>query len=205
VKGLWRLTQQGRVPMSLVRSSAPGSPQVLPAVPDLETLYREHAGTVARWVAHLGGPRVDVDDLVHEIFLVAGRRLPEFRSEAKVTTWLYRITERVVRGARRKQKVRRWLKHARRWDVEAALVPAHPTPVEELERRQARETVYGVLDRLPEKYRRVLILFEMEEMSGEEIAALTGIKLATVWVRLHRGRAQFLAELRREDGGRPCQ
>jgi len=46
---------------------------------DLETLYRTHAPTVARWVARLAGPLVDVDDLVHEIFLVVRRRLPEFR------------------------------------------------------------------------------------------------------------------------------
>jgi len=109
----------------------------------------------------------------------------------------------VVRDTRRKQRVRRWLGQTRRADVAQALASSHLTPVEELERRQARETVYRALDRLGEKYRRVLILFEMEEMSGEEIAALTGLKVATVWVHLHRGRAQFLAELRREDGGCP--
>jgi DNA-directed RNA polymerase specialized sigma24 family protein len=43
----------------------------------------------------------------------------------------------------------------------------------------------------------VIILFELEELSGEEIAALTGLKLATVWVHLHRGRERFLTELRR--------
>ena len=52
-----------------------------------------------------------------------------------------------------------------------------------------------------EKYRSLLILFELEGMSGEEIAALTGIKLATIWVRLRRGRLLFLAELERDGGG----
>ena len=44
---------------------------------------------------------------------------------------------------------------------------------------------------MPDKYRQVLILFELEEMSGEDIAALTGLKVATVWVRLHRARQHF--------------
>jgi RNA polymerase sigma-70 factor (ECF subfamily) len=168
--------------------------------PSLDAVYREHAQTVARWIAHLGGPRLDVDDAVHEVFLVVGRRLPEFRGDAKVTTWLYRITERVVLKARRRERVRRWLDVVRRGDVEESLAPPRPSPVEELERLQSRETVYVVLDRLAEKYRRVLVLFELEELSGEEIATLTGTKLATVWVHLHRARALFLAEMQRELG-----
>jgi DNA-directed RNA polymerase specialized sigma24 family protein len=50
---------------------------------------------------------------------------------------------------------------------------------------------------MPDKYRTAIILFELEELSGEEIAALTGLKLATVWVHLHRARARFLDEVRR--------
>jgi RNA polymerase sigma-70 factor (ECF subfamily) len=172
------------------------------APPSLAGVYRAHAATVARWAAHLGGPRLDVDDAVHEVFLVVGKRLPEFRGDAKLTTWLYRITERVVRGGRRRERVRRWLTFVRRGDVEQSLSPPRLTPVEELEQRQSRDTVYRILDRLAEKYRRVLVLFELEELSGEEIAALTGVKLATVWVHLHRARALFLAEMNREDGGR---
>lgn len=174
--------------------------RVATEAPSLDALYRAHAAAVARWAAHLGGPRVDVEDAVHEVFLVVGKRLSEFRGDAKVTTWLYRITERVVRGARRRERLRRWLDLVRRGDVEQSLSPARPSPIEELERRQSRATVYKVLDRLADKYRRVLILFELEELSGGEIAALTGVKVATVWVHLHRARALFLAEMNRELG-----
>ncbi len=172
-----------------------------PAAIDLDEVYRSHAGRVARWVGHLGGPTADVDDLVHEIFLVADRRLPDFRGDAKLTTWLYGITERVVRGRRRNDRIRRWLGQTRRADMERALSPTQLTPIEELERRRAAATVYRILDRLSEKYREVLILFELEGASGEEIAALTGRKLATVWVHLHRARTRFLEELTNETGG----
>jgi RNA polymerase sigma-70 factor, ECF subfamily len=201
VKGWRRVAPQGVLVTFTLRADKTHPDGDEAGAPSLDALYRAHAPTVARWVAHLGGPRVDVDDTVHEIFLVAGRRLPEFRGEARVTTWLYRITERVVWGSRRRDRLRRWLDVVRRTDVEQFLSPPRPTPVEELEQRQARETVYRILERLAEKYRRVLVLFELEELSGEEIAALTGIKLPTVWVHLHRARALFLAEMKREPGG----
>jgi RNA polymerase sigma-70 factor, ECF subfamily len=185
-------------------SSDPNAPAAAPAGPfDLDEVYRTHAARVARWVGHLGGPNADVDDLVHEIFLVADRRLPDFRGDAKLTTWLYRITERVVRGRRRNERIRRWLAQVRRADVQRALSPTQLTPIEELERRHNVDTVYRILNRLPDKYREVLILFELEGASGEEIAALTGRKLATVWVHLHRARARFLEEMTVETGEGP--
>jgi RNA polymerase sigma-70 factor (ECF subfamily) len=173
------------------------------AVSDLDSLYRAHASTVARWASRLAGPDTDVEDLVHEIFLVAGRRLPEFRGDAKVTTWLYRITERVALDGRRKDRFRRWFARARAVEIEHSFSPSQPTPLDALERRQAAESVYRILDRLPDKYRTVLILFELEELSGEEIAALTGLKPATVWVQLHRARTRFLGEMKRALGREP--
>jgi len=166
--------------------------------PEFTVLYRTHAKQVARWVRHIGGPLLDVDDLVQDIFLVVRRRLPAYRGDGQISTWLYRITSNVVRAARRRERLRRMWPRERRAEVERTLGRAHLTPVEDLERRQASQLVYRMLDRLPEKYRSVVILFELEEMSGDEIAALTGLKVATVWVRLHRGRAQFLREVQRE-------
>jgi RNA polymerase sigma-70 factor, ECF subfamily len=169
----------------------------------LDAIYRAHAGTVARWAAKLAGPGCDAEDLVHEVFLVVRCRLPEFRGDAKVTTWLYRITERVALQSRRRERFRRWFDSARRLEIEDAIAPSRLTPVDRLEHRQSREACYRVLDKMPDKYRTVLILFELEELSGEEIAALTGQKLATVWVHLHRARARFLAEVRRMAGRDP--
>jgi len=174
-----------------------------PPIPaDLDAAYREHARRVARWAAHLAGPGLDVEDLVHEVFLVVQRRLSDFRGDAAFTTWLYRITERVVGDARRKERVRRWLKTTRWRDVVRAVAPAHLAPVDEIERRHDIARVYQAFDRLPDRYRTLLVLFELEGLTGEEIAALTGVKLATVWVRLHRARARFLTALGGNKGDR---
>ena len=180
--------------------------------PDFDVLYREHAATVARWAARIGAPGMDVDDIVQEVFLVVNRRLGEFRGDAKISTWLFRITENTVRNWRRKQHVRRLLRRGDDDSLAADVPSLRPTPVEEIEHRQNADAVYRILDRMPERYRTVIILFEIEEMSTEQIAELLAMKAGTVRVWLHRARADFLrlqgkeerrraAELERPQGG----
>ena len=162
---------------------------------DLAELYRVYAPAVARWAARLGGPSADLEDLVHEVFVIAERKLPGFRGDGSLSTWLYRITENVVRHQRRKNRLFSWLLG----DEATAKQPAEtPLPDEALERKRSVELVYAILDRMSEKYRVVLILHEIEGLSGPEIAELRGVKPATVWVQLHRARALFLAELEKE-------
>jgi RNA polymerase sigma-70 factor (ECF subfamily) len=167
----------------------------------LSALYRAHAQTVARFAQRLGGPTVDVEDVVQEVFLVVHRQLSDFRGEAQVTTWLYRITENVVRHRRRKERWRRWLGGTSE-EVAGRAASSRPTPVEDLERREASRIVYRVLDTMSERYRTLIILFELDGLSGEEIAELTGQRVQTVWVALHRAREQFLARLAKLEGSR---
>jgi RNA polymerase sigma-70 factor (ECF subfamily) len=159
---------------------------------DIDTLYRQHAATVARWAARLGGPSIDVDDVVQEVFLAARRRLRTLGGPAKVTTWLFRATQRVVLAARRKVRRRRWLSRMPP-DLAPAMPRPRPTPLEAVEREEVAAAVYALLDRLSERQRRVLILFEMEGMSTEEIATLTGARPVSVRVQLHRARERFTA------------
>jgi RNA polymerase sigma-70 factor (ECF subfamily) len=183
--------------MRYARREAPETaPPLLAASPlGLASLYEAHADVVERWVARLGGPDLDAEDVVQEVFLVVQRRLPEWRGDAKITSWLYRITERVVHRQRRKQRVRRWLRGLA-GDFAADLPADRLSPVEELQRKHAVRTVYRALEALDRKQRATLILFEIEGLSGEEIAALTGIKVGTVWVQLHRARARLVRRLR---------
>jgi RNA polymerase sigma-70 factor (ECF subfamily) len=160
----------------------------------IEEIYDRYAPQVERWVRRLAGPWLDAEDLLHDIFLIVMRRRHEFRGEAKITTWLFRITEQVVRWRRRKDAWRRFLWGAHGQTVAQACAPV-PTPVEEVERREAHVRLYAALDRMPERYRTALVLFALEGLSGEEIAALTGTEANTVWVRLHRARAKLAALL----------
>jgi RNA polymerase sigma-70 factor (ECF subfamily) len=164
------------------------SPRLDPETRDLESIYRVYAADVSRWARRLRGPQGDVDDVLSEVFLVAQRRLPEFRGEARIGTWLYAITVRVVQEQRRKERWRRWLRLDRLFP---AGPPAPPTPLEAFESRRATEITYRLLEELPEAERSALILFELEGLSGDEIAAVTGEPVGTIWVRLHRARTHF--------------
>jgi RNA polymerase sigma-70 factor (ECF subfamily) len=157
----------------------------------VEALFRAHARLVARWAARLGGPALEVEDVVQEVFLIAQQRLHTFNGTSQPTTWLYAITQNVVRHRRRRERVRRMFSLATERAARGLLEGRGPG-VGELERREATRILYRLIDRLGEKYRDVFILFELEGMSGEDIAALTGINPTTVRVRLHRARALFL-------------
>ena len=80
---------------------------------------------------------------------------------------------------------------------------ARPTPGEALERDREIRQVYRVLDRLPERQRRVLVLFELDGLSTPEIAELVGAQVGTVRVWLFRARARFLEEHQRLFGRDP--
>jgi RNA polymerase sigma-70 factor (ECF subfamily) len=161
---------------------------------DIAAVYRSHGAAVARWAARLAGPDLEAEDVVQEVFMIAQRKLAGFRGEASPARWLYRITERVVSHRRRSERWRRWL--AGTPERVAADVPAPgATPLEVVQRQQAAALFYRALDGMPENHRAAFILFELEEMSGAEIAALKGVRVATVWVWLHRARAHFLARL----------
>ena len=69
------------------------------------------------------------------------------------------------------------------------------TALDELERREQNARLYTALDRLPHADRTVLILYELEGMSGQDVADLVGIGVNAVWVRLFRARAKLLAAL----------
>jgi RNA polymerase sigma-70 factor (ECF subfamily) len=160
----------------------------------LGVLYRDHADRVACWVARLGGPACDVDDLVQEVFLRVHRLLPGFRGDADVATWLYRITANVVRSRRRRDRVRSFLLRAFGAQEDTLRRPP-ATPVDQMEDREAAALVYTVLDDLREADRTVMILADLEGCSAQEIARLHGIKPGAVWVRLHRARRRFAERL----------
>jgi RNA polymerase sigma-70 factor, ECF subfamily len=161
---------------------------------EFDAVYKVHAQTVARWAARLGGPGVDVEDITQEVFLVADRRLSEFRHDSEIGTWLFSITAKIVANDRRRRRLRRWWLRLSPNAGESAVAGAD-TPLEQLERRERRTQFYRALDALNERQRRVLVLFELEEMSVAEVAELMGLRVGNVRVLLHRARATFLKRM----------
>lgn len=157
---------------------------------DIEATFRSHRFAIERWAARLGGPLVDAEDVAQEVMMVAHAQLPEFAHPAQLKAWLFRTTQNIAARHRRRERVRLWLRGSP-LDYAADLEVLGPSVLEDLEQREAAADVYSALDRLPEKYRSVVILFEIEGLSGEEIASLTDTRLATIWVHLHRGRQKL--------------
>lgn len=171
---------------------------ITPSVPpplSLASVYAEHAARVGGWAARLAGPHLDPEDLVHDVFLVVRDKLPTFRGEAKLSTWLYRITINVVRDRRRRER-RHWLRRLL-FGTEAT-ESNHQTPYESSEQREATEMIYRALDQLSERDRTLLVLFELEAMAGEEIAEVLAIRIETLWVQLHRARGRLREQLVRQ-------
>ncbi len=161
-----------------------------------EALCRAHADQIARWAARLGGPGLEPEEAVQEVFLIVARRLGEFRGDAKITTWLFRITVRVVANQRRALRRRQgWARLTRRIVDQTAT--ADPGPAAQMEQAEATRRFYRALDELPERHRQVLVLFELEDMGTEEIAGLVERPATTVRVWLHRARRGFIDAWRR--------
>ena len=174
-----------------------------------DAVYREHGKTVARWASRMLGPGDDCEDVVQDVFLVVRDKLPRFDGEAQLTTWLYEITVRVAQDFRRRRRWWSWVTgrgpSPSRGRVHAATATHEDSVADPVARLEGRERValcYRVLDGLGEANRTAFILFELEGLSGEQIAAITGTRLGTVWVRLARARRAFVERMRRlEDEG----
>ena len=163
---------------------------------DFTRIYEQHFDEVTRWAAALGGPAADVDDLAQEVFLVVRRKLDAFDGR-HLRAWLYAITARTVSDFRRRAWFKNVLSRRREVDVDS-LARAGATPHELAERAEARRKIYRLLEKMSEKRRTAFVLFEIEGYSGEEIASLLGVPVATVWTRLHHARREFFARLAEE-------
>jgi RNA polymerase sigma-70 factor (ECF subfamily) len=174
-----------------------------PAPQSIDAVYRAHAKTVSRWATRLLGPGGDCEDVVQEVFIVARNKLGKFDGGVEITTWLYEITVRVAQDWRRRRRWWAWVtghgaspSRGRQVHI-APKSEGAPDPVVVLEAREQVLLLYRILDGLGEVYRTTFILFELEGLSGERIAEITGTRPGTVWVRLTRARRAFVERMRR--------
>ncbi|MBK8238574.1 MAG: sigma-70 family RNA polymerase sigma factor [Deltaproteobacteria bacterium] len=156
-------------------------------VPTLTELFRTHHPFVWRMVRHLGIPPSSLDDATQEVFVIAGRKLPELTSLAQPRAWLFGIARGLAANWRRSSERRR-----AREDAWAQAEPsAQAQPDRELERRQAAASVETFLAELGEPFATTLVLVDVEGLSAPEVAEATGAALNTVYSRLRTARQRF--------------
>ena len=146
-------------------------------LPAFAAFYRDHHGFVWRTARRLGVAEPNLEDVVQDVFLVAARRLAEFRGRSLHTTWLFAITLNATRT-----HLRTHARHRRR--LEAVAVTATRATPGEAERYEAAQTLYGLLDHLDEDKRAAFVLAELERMTAVEIAEAVGANVNTIYTRL---------------------
>lgn len=170
--------------MSDLRDGARPTPSNEPPA-DLSDVYRAHAGFVYRMVRRLGVPDAALEDVMHEVFVIVQRRLPEYDGRAAVTTWLFHITRGVVSNYRRGEQRR---------ERRLALLEPPSTrldPQAATERKEAASFVRRFLETLDPDQRLVFELAEIDGMKVPAIAELADIPLNTAYSRLRLARKRF--------------
>jgi RNA polymerase sigma-70 factor (ECF subfamily) len=198
-----------KVILAIERIAAAGAPASggSTGITSFEEIYEQRFNDVSRWVRALGGLDADLDDLTQEVFLVVRRKLGRFDGK-NLSAWLYTIAKNEVRDYRRRAWMRRLFLRSE-LDEAPDDHPPHVQPAldpgEALQRREAQRFVARTLDKMSLTLRTTFVLFEIEGYSGEEIAALEGIPVNTVWTRLHHARKRFfeLCDRARAEGKLP--
>jgi RNA polymerase sigma-70 factor, ECF subfamily len=161
---------------------------------DFDSLYRAHFRYVWRTLRRLGIMPSDTPDAAQEVFMVVYRKLATFDANCKVTTWLFAICYRHAQYYRRRRP-----KHAVLPEPEHDEPNAETPSQEELAMlHQGRERLGVVLGAMTLDQRAVFILYEIEELEGDEIARLLGLSRGTVCSRLRAARAAFWRTVERE-------
>lgn len=136
----------------------------------------------------------EAEDIVQESWTRAFAALDGFRGDAGLTTWLTRIVINEARGRLRRRRIQIDLDQVEVAQGAGGLVLAFPmgqpmdNPEVEVARMQIRQMIEAEIDRLPEAFRLVFILREVQDASTAETAELLGIREETVKTRLHRAR-----------------
>lgn len=152
----------------------------------LSGLVHEHLDFVWRSLRRFGVREADVDDATQRVFLVANEKLERIE-DGREKAFLIGTAARVAAHVRRAYKRR----DAAEVRFSAAPPPSVPDPEELTQRREDRELLDRVLDRMPEELRAVFVLFELEELSVDEIARLLTLPRGTAATRLRRSREVF--------------
>ena len=178
-----------------------------------ERLVREHGGAMLAVARRYLRGEDDARDVVQDALLAAFRGIAGFAADAKLSTWLHRIVVNcaLMRLRSRRRRPEESLDDLlpafdERGAFAAAVVDWDDAAAETLlERRELRHAVRRCIDRLPESYRSLLMLRDIDELDTDETAALLGLSVSAVKSRLHRARQALRCLLVAELGVEPAE
>ena len=142
----------------------------------------------------------DAEDVAQEAFIRAFRKLESFRAESKFSTWLISITINEARTRLRRQALVRMEPLDQLPDEDKGISPAllrdwREIPSEAVEREEVRNLIRLAVEQLPDIYRQVFLMRDVEELTINETAEALNISIPSVKVRLHRARMRLQKQL----------
>jgi RNA polymerase sigma-70 factor (ECF subfamily) len=163
-----------------------------PVLPESEfaVLYREHSRSIYYLALRFLSDPQKAEDATHDVFLKAYRKMSTFRGESSWRTWLYRIAINHCRNVQQAWPERHLFSNADDaiWETTSAKTDS---PLRVLEIKELGERIQKALDGLPPEHRLLLLLVADEQLSYEQVAALTEQTADAVRGKLHRARKAF--------------
>ena len=158
-------------------------------------LMRRHNQRLFRAVRAILRQDDQAEDVVQEAYVIAYQNLAGFRRESAFATWLTRIAVNEALGRLRKRARAQHLGLVEEANADATMGTPPHTPEDQAARAELRRLLEDQIDALPEAYRTVLVLRDVQELDTAETAASLGLTEEAVRVRLHRARQALQASL----------
>lgn len=159
-------------------------------------LDNEHSRGVFYLALRLLGEPQRAEDATHDVFLKAFRHMSGFRGEASWRTWLYRITINHCHNLQQAWHNRHVFPNSDDAVFQSAPA-AEDSPLRVLETKELGQRIQTALDALPEEYRLILLLVADEQLSYEQVGALTDQTADAVRGKLHRARKAFAVQFQK--------
>ncbi len=163
-----------------------------------DVLVGRYKNKLYSYLYRLLGNETDAEEFAQETFVKAYVHADKYRTIARFSTWLYTIATNLVRNRVRNIKRRPAMVSLWSGDHDAEedgkwleLRDDSQRPDLDVEKGNLKELIQQAIDRIPAKYRPAFVLREIDDLSYEEIAAVTGLRLGTVRSRINRARAHF--------------
>ena len=165
---------------------------------DFDDLVQEHQAAVFRFTRSIAADDAAAEDALQETFLAAWRSADDFRGDGSVRAWLFAIARNAVM-----RQHRRRVDEPKETDSlsdlgDAAGWGSEDDPEHEMIESEQRTMFERAMQRLSGADREILLLRDIEGVSGEEAASIVGVPLATMKTRLHRARLRLAANVRNE-------
>lgn len=169
--------------------------------PAFDTLVGRYKDQLMNFVFRFVGDFDEADDIVQETFVRLFQKKHSYKPVAKFSTWIYTIATNLAKTQLRRRKQRALFSLSRTGEGQDErdheLPDVRYRADQRAESTLQHEVIQKALDSISPKYSEVVILCDVQELTYEEICAITGLNIGTVKSRLNRGRAQ-LQELLKE-------